>query len=82
MRRGNLPDVGNDKVTWKRNRDLLKRRRDNITPRRGRDVPLRRYWVFHLGVTEDVVDGLMGLREYIPLRQFGDVPLRRRCVFI
>ena len=38
MRRGNLPDGGHDKVTWKRSRDLLTKRRDNITPRRGGDV--------------------------------------------
>ena len=32
------------------------RRRDNVTPRVGGDVPQRRYWVFHLGVTKDVVE--------------------------
>ena len=35
---------------------LETRPRDNVTPRRGGDVPQRRYWVFHLGVTEDVVE--------------------------
>ena len=29
---------------------------DNATPERGGDVPQRRYWVFHLGVTGDVVE--------------------------
>ena len=28
----------------------------NVTPRQGGDVPQRRYWVFHLGVAEDVVE--------------------------
>ena len=28
----------------------------NVTQRQGGDVPQRRYWVFHLGVTEDVVE--------------------------
>ena len=32
------------------------RGRGNVTLRRGGDVPQRRYWVFHLGVTEDVVE--------------------------
>ena len=35
---------------------LETRPRDNVTPRRGGDVPQRRYWVFYLGVTEDVVE--------------------------
>ena len=39
MRHGNLPDGGHDKITWKRIRDLLTRRRDNVTLRRGGDVP-------------------------------------------
>ena len=56
MKRGNLSDGGHDKITWKRIRDLLTRRRDNVTLRRGGDVPQRRYWVFHLGLTGDVVD--------------------------
>ena len=56
MRRGNLHDWGNNKVTWKRIRDLLTRRRNNVTLRRGGDVPQRRYWVFHLGLTGDVID--------------------------
>ena len=30
--------------------------RDNLTPRRGGDVPQWRYWVFHLDVTGDVVE--------------------------
>ena len=41
MRSGNLPDGGNDKVTWKRSRDLIIRRRNNVTLRRDGDVPQR-----------------------------------------
>ena len=41
MRCGNLPDGGHDKVTLKRSRVLLTRRCDNITLRRGGDVPQR-----------------------------------------
>ena len=55
MRPGNLPGGGHDKVTWKRSRDLLTWRRDNVSLRRGGDVPQWRYWVFHLGLTGDVV---------------------------
>ena len=36
MRRVNLPDEGHDKATSKHSRDLLKRRHDNVTLRRGR----------------------------------------------
>ena len=32
------------------------RPRDNLNPRRGGDVPQRCYWVFYLGVTEDVIE--------------------------
>ena len=56
MRRGNLPDGGQDKITWKSIRDLLTMRRDNVTVRSGGDVPQRRYWVFHLGLTGEVVE--------------------------
>ena len=35
---------------------LETRPRDNVTPRRGGDVPQRRYWVFRLGVTEDIAE--------------------------
>ena len=56
MRRGNLPDGGHEKVIWERSRDLLTRRRDNLTLRRGRDALQRRCWVFHLGLTGDVVE--------------------------
>ena len=38
MRRGNLPDGGHEKVTLKHSRNLLTRRRDNVTLRRGGDV--------------------------------------------
>ena len=34
---------------------LETRRRDNVTPRHGGEVPQQRYWVFHLGATEDVI---------------------------
>ena len=37
-------------------RDLITMRRDNVTLRRGGDVPQRRYWVFHLGLTGEVVE--------------------------
>ena len=47
MRRANLPDGGHD---------LLTRLHDNVTPRRGGDVPQRRYWVFHLVLTGEVVE--------------------------
>ena len=56
MRRRNLPHGGHGKVIRKRSRDLLTRRQGNVTPRRGGDVPQRRYWVFHLGLTADVVE--------------------------
>ena len=56
MRRGNLPDRGHNKVTWKRSRDLLTRRRGNVIRRRGGDVTQRRYWVFCLGVAGDVAE--------------------------
>ena len=56
MRRGNLPDRGHDKVTWKHSQDLPTRRLDNVTPRSGGDWPQRRFWVFDLGVIGDVVE--------------------------
>ena len=37
-------------------RDLLTRRWENVTPRRGGDVPQQRYWVFYLGITGDLVE--------------------------
>ena len=55
MRRENLPDGGHDKVTSKRS-DILTRRRDNVTPRGGGDVPQQHYWVFQMGLTGDVVE--------------------------
>ena len=56
MKRGNLSDGGHDKITWKRIRDLITRCRNNVTLKRAGDVPQRRYWVFHLGLTGDVVE--------------------------
>ena len=55
MRCGNLLDGGHDKVTRKRSKDQLTRCRNNVTLRCGEDVPQRRYWVFRLGLTGDVV---------------------------
>ena len=49
MRRGNLPDLAHDKVTWKR-RD----RRNNVARRRGGVVPQQSYWVFHLRFTGEM----------------------------
>ena len=37
-------------------RDLLTRRRENVTRRRGGDVPQERFWVFCLGLTGGVVE--------------------------
>ena len=39
-----------------RRRDLLTRRRKNVTPGRGGDVSQQRYWVFYLGLTGDAVE--------------------------
>ena len=36
--------------------DLLTRRRENLTLRRGGDIPQQRFRVFYLGVTRDVVE--------------------------
>ena len=58
--------------SWQSNLKTYQRRRDNVTLRRGGDVPQQRYWVFHLGLTGDT---------YIPLRRLSDVPMRRRWVF-
>ena len=56
MRPRNLPDGDYDKVIWIYSKDLLTRRRENVTPRRGGDVPQQRFWVFYLGLTRDVVE--------------------------
>ena len=89
MRRGNLPDEGHNKITWKRIRDLLRRRRDNVTLKRGGDVLQRRYWVFYLGLTGDVVDTSwwstnetsLGVSFETCLRRCEDV-LMRRCRYV
>ena len=58
MRRESLPDGGHVKVISKTILETLveTRHRDNVTPKRGGDVPQQRYWVFHLGVTRVVVE--------------------------
>ena len=56
MRPRNLPDRGYDKVISMCSRDLLTRRCENVTPRRGGDVPQQRFWVFSLGLRGDVVE--------------------------
>ena len=56
MRRGNVPDGGHDKLTWKRWRDLLTRLRNNVTLGCGGDIPQQRYCVFQSGLTGDVVE--------------------------
>ena len=58
MRRETLPDGGHVKVISKTILETLveTRRRDNVTPKRGGDVPQQRYWVFHLGVTGVVIE--------------------------
>ena len=43
MRPRNLPDGGYDKVVWMCSRDLLTRRRENVTPRCGGGVPQQRF---------------------------------------
>ena len=58
MRRESLPDGGHVKVISKTILETLveTRHRDNVTPKRGGDVPQQRYWVFHLGVTGVAVE--------------------------
>ena len=56
MSHRNLPDGSYDKVILKSSRDLLARRCDNATLRRDGDVSQLRFWVFHLGLTRDVVE--------------------------
>ena len=46
----NLLVGGHDKVTLRNIRDLLTKRRDNVTLGRGGDVPQRHHWVLHLGL--------------------------------
>ena len=53
-----------------------------MAPRRGGDVPQRRYWVFHLfRYRRGRRDVLMGRGGYVPLRRLSDVALRRHWVF-
>ena len=97
MRRGNLPDGGNDKVTWKRTRSTNKasRQRNSETWRKRTIATL-------LGVSfetclrrsEDVLmrrrcfillrrhhNFPIGCHGDVPLRRYGDDPSRRRWVF-
>ena len=59
-------------------RDLLTRRGESVTPRRGGDIPQQRFWVFYLGLTRDVVETL-GVSFKTCLRCRGDVMMERRC---
>ena len=52
----NLLVGGHDKVTLRNIRDLLTKRRDNVTLGRGGDVPQRHHWVLHSGLASDVVE--------------------------
>ena len=56
MRPRNILDGGYDKVISMCSRDLLTRRRENVTPRHGGDIPQQRFWVLYLGLTRDVVE--------------------------
>ena len=83
MRRENLPAGGHDKVIWKHSRD---RSTDKTSRQRNSETWLRRTTATLLGVSFGSYrrrrsDVLMGRRGYVPLRRFGDVPLRRRWVF-
>ena len=63
------------------NRDLLIRRCQSVTPRRGGDIPQRFFGVLFGTYKRRRRDVLMGRREYVPLRRLGNVPLRLRWVF-
>ena len=70
MRHGNLPDGNSDKVTWKYSKDLLPQQHcGNIILRHSGDVPQQYYWVFHLGVTGNIVE--MCKREIVDMRHWG-----------
>ena len=63
-------------------RDLLIRRRENVTPRRAGDIPQQRFLgVFFGTYKRRRRDVLMGRRRYVPLRCLGNAPLTRRWVF-
>ena len=84
MRHGNLPDVGHDKVIWKRSRDGTK---DKASRQRNSETWWRSTTTTLLGVSFGSYrkrhrDVLMGRRGYIPLRRLRDVSLRRRGCFI
>ena len=84
MRHGNLPDIGHDKVIWKRSRDGTK---DKASRQRNSETWWRSTTTTLLGVSFGSYrrrhkDVLMGRRGYIPLRRLRDVSLRRRGCFI
>ena len=56
MRPRNIPAVGYNKVIWMSSRNLLTRRRGNVTPRCVGDAPQQHFWVFYLGLTGDVAE--------------------------
>ena len=62
MRRGNLPDTCHENVIWKRSRDQLTKRRNNVTRRRGGDAPKWCYWVFHLEAPQRCTNGTSWIR--------------------
>ena len=94
MRRGNLPDGGHDKITWKRIRDLLTRRRDNVTLRRGGDVPQHVIGCFIWDIQETswirttetswwrTSEMSLGVSFETCLRRREDVLMRRCCYLL
>ena len=80
MRRVNLPDGGHDKVTSKHSRDLLKKRHDNVTLRRGRTTATLMVVLFETKRRRRK-DVLMRRGGYVPSRRLIDVLMRRRWVF-
>ena len=89
--RENLSDGGHDKIIWKRIRDLLTRRPDNVTLRRGGDVPndVIGYFIWDLQETSWIrttetswwrtSEMSLGVPFETCLRRHEDVLLRRCC---